>query len=208
MAKLNINSNRMELQRLRARLRTASRGHKLLKDKSEEMIRQFMASISSNKTLRSEIEAELTGALHAFIIAKSKMTGQETEELLSMPSVSCNFTAGLKNIMGLNVPDIKVTGFKQSDILPYGLLSGSAGLDKSIITLTALLPKIIQLAETEKICDMLAFDIEKNRRRINALEFILIPQIKETIRYIVMKLEENDRNNRIRLMKVKEIIEK
>lgn len=207
MARLNVNPTRMELQKLKQRLKTANSGHKLLKDKSDEMIRQFIIHIKENQTLRENLEEELMNALKAFMISRSKMTSQQMEEALSFPQTGYQFSADTATIMGLQVPSIQITKQKQTSALPYSLLSGSMMLDKSILTLSGLLEKIIRLAESEKICEMLASEIERNRRRINALEFILIPQIEETIQTIKMKLDENERNNLIRLIKVKEMHE-
>lgn len=204
MARLNVNPTRMEMQTLKKRLQTARKGHRLLKNKSDEMVRQFMSLIGLNKELRAQVEDALTVALKLFIVSEGKANVQEIAEALSVPSVSYNITTGLTSIMGLNVPKIELDISKPDQVLPYSLISGNIRLDQSIITISTLFEKIIKLAEVEKTCDMLAEEIQKNKRRINALEYILIPQIEETIKYIVMKLDENERNNLVRLMKVKE----
>ena len=205
MARLNVNPTRMERQKQKAREKTARRGHKLLKDKADEMIRQFLAMIKQNKQLREEIEVELSKALRLFMEARTQMTSQEIESAVTSSAQTQEFTAITTNIMGLVVPKItlKETGHKTK--IPV-VLTTSANLDRSIKYISKLLAKLIELANVEKACDMLAAEIEKSRRRINALEHIMIPQIKETIRYITMKLSEDERSNQVRLMKVKEMI--
>jgi V/A-type H+-transporting ATPase subunit D len=196
----------MELRRLKARLKTAVRGHKLLKDKSDEMARRFLVYIRENKALREELEPELTAALRAFVISRAMMTAQEAEEAVAMPSVSADITAGLANVMGLNVPSITQNTAGAQELYPYGFISTKSGLDSSISKISTLIGKIIKLAEVEKACNMLADEIERTRRRVNALEYVMIPQIEETIKYITMKLDENERGSLIRLMKVKQMI--
>ena len=203
MARLNVNPTRMELLRLKQRLSTAKRGYKLLKDKSDEMIRQFMVYIKQNKEFRNEVEKEMKTALSGYVTVRSRMTSQEAFKAVSVSDRTYSFVPGLINIMGLNVPKITVNE-KKKNMLPYSLVSNSVGLDKSIMILSKLLDKIIKLAEVEKICTMLAENIEKSRRRINALEYVIIPNIEETMKFIVMKLDENELGNRVRLMKVKE----
>jgi len=208
MSKLNVNPTRMELRRLKDRLKTAVRGHKLLKDKSDEMVRRFMVFIRRNKELREELEPEIAGALKAFTVSRAAMFPQEIEEALSMPSYKLDMETGLANVMGLSVPKITVKEATGPELYPYSFITTVSGLDNSISRLFTLIQKIVKLAEVEKTCNMLADEIEKSRRRVNALEFIMIPQIEETIKYIEMKLDESERGNLIRLMKVKELIDK
>lgn len=208
MTRLNVNPTRMELRRLKDRLKTAVRGHKLLKDKSDEMVRRFMVFIKKNRELREELEPEIAGALKAFAVSRAAMFPQEIQEALSMPSYKLDIEAGLGNVMGLAVPKITLKESGKSDLYPYSFITTGSGLDNSISRLLGLVQKIIGLAQVEKACNMLADEIEKSRRRVNALEFIMIPQIEETIKYIEMKLDESERGNLIRLMKVKEIIAK
>ena len=195
MAKLNVNPTRMELRRLKARLKTATRGHKLLKDKSDEMIRQFMLLIRENKRLREEVERELSVALKEFMLARAVTGDTVIEEALAMPSVKAELNTSEKNVMSVKVPCLGVVEREKKDLYP------------SIASLSTLLGKMLKLAEVEKSCNMLADEIEKNRRRVNALEYVMIPQLEETIKYITMKLDENERSSTIRLMKVKSMIE-
>lgn len=208
MAILRVNPTRMELRRLKIRLRTAIRGHKLLKDKSDEMIRQFMIYVKENKKLREEVEKELTGSLKAFMLAKSVTDDTIIEEAIAMPGVNVELKTSVKNVMSCNVPTISIKESKNQELYPYSFASVTSELDNSISSLSKQLIKIIQLAEVEKTCNMLADEIEKNRRRVNALEYVMIPQMQETIKYITMKLDENERGNIVRLMKVKSLIEK
>lgn len=207
MAKLNVNPTRMELRRLKARLKTATRGHKLLKDKSDEMIRQFMLLIRENKRLREEVESELSVALKEFMLARAVTGDTVIEEALAMPSVKAELNTSEKNVMSVKVPCLGVVEREKGDLYPYSFATVTAELDSSIASLSTLLGKMLRLAEVEKSCNMLADEIEKNRRRVNALEYVMIPQLEETIKYITMKLDENERSATIRLMKVKSMIE-
>ncbi len=207
MARINCNPTRMELKRLTARLKTAARGHKLLKDKSDEMIRQFSILIRENKRLREEVERELASAMNAFAFARCAMDEREAEEAFMMPSRKIMLSCGVKNIMSVQVPDIAVIESESKDMFPYAFAGVTSEADYSVAVLSNLLTKLIKLAEVEKACNMLAEEIEKNKRRVNALEYVMIPQLEETIKYIRMKLDENERGNLSRLMKVKSMIE-
>lgn len=207
MAKMNVNPTRMELRRLKTRLKTATRGHKLLKDKSDEMIRQFMVYVRENKRLREEIEAELSSALKGFTLARAVSSNAVIEEAVMMPATKAEISLSSDNVMSVEVPSISVVEHEGQDKYPYSFDTVTSELDASIGTLSALLMKLVKLAEVEKTCNMLADEIEKNRRRVNALEYVMIPQIEETIKYINMKLDENERASTIRLMKVKSMIE-
>ena len=206
MAKLNVNPTRMELRRLKTRLKTATRGHKLLKDKSDEMIRQFMLYVRENKRLREEVEDELQASLKSFMLARAVSSDAVIEEAVLMPSTHVGLNTSSKNVMSVDVPVFDIVEGEISDLYPYSFASVSSELDTSISSLTKLLPKLLKLAEVEKTCNMLADEIEKNRRRVNALEYVMIPQLEETIKYITMKLDENERGNTTRLMKVKDMI--
>lgn len=207
MARLNVNPTRMELRRLKNRLKTAVRGHKLLKDKSDETIRQFMIYIKENKRLREELENKLSDSLRSFLLAGSVTTSQVLEEAVAMPAFNLELTTGEANIMSVMVPTIQVKEGDKTDLYPYSFAAVSAELDDSIKNLSDLIADLVHLAEVEKTCNMLADEIEKNRRRVNALEYVMIPQLEETIKYITMKLDENERAATIRLMKVKTVIQ-
>ncbi|MBD5132754.1 MAG: V-type ATP synthase subunit D [Clostridiales bacterium] len=200
MARLNVNPTRMELRRLKDRLKTAERGHKLLKDKSDEMVRQFLVLIKENKRLREEIEGEIADALKAFAFAGG--VPLDVVQAIALPTLTAKITVGSKNVMGVDVPFMTTERVGEVQ-LPYALCSAPAELDDAVLKLTALTDKILHLAEVEKTCNMLADEIEKNRRRVNALEYVMIPQLQETIKYILMKLDENERAAIVRLMKVK-----
>lgn len=206
MAKLNVNPTRMELRRLKTRLKTATRGHKLLKDKSDEMIRQFMLYIRENKRLREQVEQELGDALKSFMLARAVSSDAVIEEAIAMPGVKVGLKTSQKNVMSVDVPVFEITEGESQELYPYSFASVTSELDSSIASLTTLLPKLLKLAEVEKTCNMLADEIEKNRRRVNALEYVMIPQLQETIKYITMKLDENERGATTRLMKVKSMI--
>lgn len=209
MAVLRVNPTRMELTKLKKRLVTATRGHKLLKDKRDEMVRQFMLLIRRNKALREEVEAALSSALAGFVLARIAMTKETMDEALMYPVREVELTISRANIMSVDVPKISYSEKKQErSFFPYGLLCTSAELDSATTKLASVLPQMVELAELEKTCNMLADEIEKTRRRVNALEYVMIPQLQETIRYIRMKLDENERGNLTRLMKTKDMIAK
>ncbi len=203
MARLNVNPTRMELKKLKARLNTAVRGHKLLKDKSDEMVRRFSSVIKENKRLRGEVERELSETLRQFSVARSVTPAYRAETAFSMPSVAVSAQCGVVSVMGVEVPDIALVNEKRSDGLPYAYSEITSEADYSVAKASSLLPKMIELAQTEKTVRLLAAEIERNKRRVNALEYVMIPQLEETIKYIKSKLDENERAAVIRLMKVK-----
>ncbi len=207
MARLNVNPTRMELRRLKDRLKTAVSGHKLLKDKADETVRQFMLYIKKNKELRQEIETEVSDALRSFLLATSVTNPEVIEQAVAMAGYKVELETSTKNVISVHVPQITIKESAKRVLYPYSFASVTSELDTSIANLSDLLVKLIKLAEIEKTCNMLADEIEKNRRRVNALEHVMIPQLKETIKYITMKLDENERANTIRLMKVKSMIE-
>lgn len=203
MARLNVNPTRMELKKLKARLATAVKGHKLLKDKSDEMIRQFSEIIKEDKKLRDEVESELHNVLKQFSVARSVTPSYSAEAASSMPAVSMNIDCKTSSIMGVEVPKVEIVSKKNSDGLPYAYTEITSEADYSVEQAAKLLPKMVKLAETEKTVRLLADEIERNKRRVNALEYVMIPQLEETIKYIKDKLDENERASVIRLMKVK-----
>ena len=207
MALMQVNPTRMELTRLKRRLVTARRGHKLLKDKRDEMVRRFIALIRENRSLRSRVEAELGRSLIEFALARAVMEPEALEEAVLYPARNLTLTLSSRNIMSVDVPVLTVDEESISDtVLPYGLAATSAQLDGAIASMAELLPNLVRLAEIEKTCSLLADEIEKTRRRVNALEYVMIPGLEQNIRRIAMKLEENERSALTRLMKVKEMI--
>lgn len=206
---LRVNPTRMEMTRIKKRLVTATRGHKLLKDKRDEMVRQFILLIRENYTLRREVEAELSGALRDFAMARAVMSPQSLEAAVLYPARQAELHVSERNIPSVHVPTIEADQASlETTVQSYGFAETSAELDGSIATLASVLPKLVRLAEIEKTCDMLADEIEKTRRRVNALEYVMIPQFEMTIREISMKLEENERGATTRLMKVKDMMAK
>lgn len=208
--RLNVNPTRMELTKLKKRLVTATRGHKLLKDKQDELMRRFIDLVKYNNTLRREVEKELSASLKEFVMARAVMNSEMLEEAIIYPKEKIYLELHTKNIMSVNVPVMEFKRALEGDegsIYPYGFASTSSELDDSISKLYTILPKLLELAEVEKSTQLMADEIEKTRRRVNALEYMTIPQLEETIRYIRMKLEENERGNLTRLMKVKSMME-
>ena len=204
--RLNVNPTRMELKRLKTRLKMAVRGHKLLKDKSDEMIRRFMEFANQNKALREQVEVELKSALTTFVVAKAVSDDAVIQEAVAMPSKSVNIELDSQNVMSVEVPLISVKASDEGDKYPYSFSGVTAELDNSVEVMNGLLESMVKLAEVEKTCNMLAIEIEKTRRRVNALEYVMIPQLEETIKFITMKLDENERSTIVRLVKVKAMI--
>lgn len=203
MARLNVNPTRMELKKLKTRLATAVRGHKLLKDKSDEMIRRFSVILKEDAALRKEVEKELAETLKQFSVARSVTPSYSAETAFAMPSVAVKANCSTQSIMGVDVPQVELIEEKRSDSLPYAFSEITSEADYSVERISKLLPRLIKLAETEKAVRLLADEIERNKRRVNALEYIMIPQLEETIKYIRDKLDENERAAIVRLMKVK-----
>ncbi len=207
MARIQVNPTRMELSTLKKRLKVAIRGHKLLKDKRDEMMRKFVDFVRENSKLRRSVERELTSAMRDFLMARAAMSSEALETAVLMPARTLQIDVSMRNIMSLNVPLFKMVQGEGASVYPYGFLDTSGELDEAISKLDKILEHMVKLAEMEKACNMLADEIEKTRRRVNALEYIMIPDMEETIKYIKMKLDESERGARVRLMKVKEMLE-
>ena len=209
MARLNVNPTRMELTKLKKRLATSTRGHKLLKDKQDELMRRFIDLVKYNNVLRKEVEEMLGGAFKDFVMARAVMSSEFLEEAIAYPKESISLEVAVKNIMSVNVPVMEFKRSMEDDagsIYPYGFGNTSTELDGAIEKLYSILPKLLELAEVEKSCQLMADEIEKTRRRVNALEYMTIPNLQETIKFIKMKLDENERSAITRLMKVKSMI--
>lgn len=211
MAKLNVNPTRMELTKLKTRLKTAIRGHKLLKDKQDELMRQFIEMIKHNKKLREKVEIKLQNSFKDFLLARGVMSDEMLENAIAYPKDKIGLTVRKKNIMSVNVPQmtfIRTEENSEGSMYPYGYAQTSADLDDAIEGLSSIMGELLELAEVEKACQLMADEVEKTRRRVNALEYMTIPQYEETIKYIQMKLDENERGSIIRLMKVKDMMAK
>jgi V/A-type H+-transporting ATPase subunit D len=210
MARLNVNPTRMELTGLKKRLTTATRGHKLLKDKQDELMRRFIDLVKYNHKLRAKVEEMLGDSFKDFVMARALMSSELLEEAIAYPKEQISVEVSTKNIMSVNVPKMEFKRKLENDegsIYPYGFANTSAELDGAIEKLYTILPTLLELAEVEKSCQLMADEIEKTRRRVNALEYMTIPQLQETIKYIQMKLDENERGALTRLMKVKSLME-
>ena len=208
MASATINPTRMELTRLKGRLKTAVRGHKLLKDKRDELMKQFLEIVRKNRELRAEVEKGLERANAAFTVASALMSPEMLEQSLMYPKQSVELDMKFKNIMSVNVPvyEFHTRNEDPTEIYPYGFAQTSGELDSALEALSQVFQDMLELAEVEKTMQLLAEDIEKTRRRVNALEYVMIPDFQQKIRYISMKLDENERGNITRLMKVKEMV--
>lgn len=204
---IRVNPTRMELLRMKKRHKVAVRGHKLLKDKLDELMKDFMKLVEENRRLRGEVEKELAGSVQGFMMARAIMSKEAVEQAIGFPKVKAEITAGVRNLMGIEVP---VFNLKENEvkggIYPYGFAQTSGELDQAIRKLSDSLKSLINLAEVEKTVELLAVEIEKTRRRVNALEYVLIPQLQDKIKFISMKLDEYERGNLTRLMKIKEMV--
>ena len=199
---------RMELNRLKGRLKTATRGHRLLKDKRDELMRQFMDVVRRNRELRTRVEQQLTEAFAAMSVASAVMSPEMMEQALLYPRAGVTLDVQYKNVMSVNVPvyNFQTEGTDANDIFPYGFAQTSGELDDAMQALSRAFADMLELAEVEKTMQLMAQEIERTRRRVNALEYVMIPELQENIRYISMKLEENESSSKIRLMKVKEMV--
>lgn len=208
MAQIQVNPTRMELKKLKAKLTTARRGHKLLKDKRDELMRQFMDVVKLNKQLRTRVEEGLTGAFASLQVASSIMSPEMLEQALLYPRQSVELGMDFKNIMSVNVPvySFHTKNNDPSEVYPYGFAQTSGELDDALEKMAKVFEDMLELAQVEKTMQLLAEEIEKTRRRVNALEYVMIPELEENIKYISMKLEENENSTKVRLLKVKEMV--
>jgi V/A-type H+-transporting ATPase subunit D len=198
----------MELTRLKGKLKTAQRGHKLLKDKRDELMKQFLDTVREVRSLRAQVEEELMRVHGSFTVASALMSGAAMEQALMYPKQSVELDMTFQNVMSVNVPvyHYKTRTEDNGDIFPYGFANTSGELDTAVEALGDVFQSMLKLAQIEKTAQLLAEEIEKTRRRVNALEYVMIPQTEEAIRYIAMKLDENDRSTTTRLMKVKDML--
>ncbi|BDF72637.1 V-type ATP synthase subunit D [Oscillospiraceae bacterium] len=208
MPAINVNPTRMELTRLKGRLKTAVRGHKLLKDKRDELMKQFLDVVRENRALRQKVEDALMQAHGSFTVASAVMSSEMLEQSLLYPKQAVELDMGFQNIMSVNVPvyHFKTKSDDAGEIYPYGFATTSGELDDAVDALANIFQDMLRLAQIEKTSQLLAEEIEKTRRRVNALEYVKIPQMQEAIKYISMKLDENERASTIRLMKVKDML--
>ena len=208
MPSTTINPTRMELTRLKGRLKTAQRGHKLLKDKRDELMKQFMDVVRENRALRRRVEEGLMRAHGAFTVAAALMSPEMLEQSLLYPKQSVELDMTFENVMSVDVPryQFHTSSQEPGEIYPYGFAQTSGELDDDLQALNRVYSDLLELAQAEKTVQLLAQDIERTRRRVNALEYVVIPENQRNIRYITMKLEENERGNTTRLMKVKDMV--
>lgn len=208
MAVKQVNPTRMELTRLKKKLNTATRGHKLLKDKRDELMRRFLEMVRENRALRMKVEQALAKANGNFVLAKAAMSDETLKAALLAPKQEVYVSTSYRNVMSVDIPvfDTETRTPDPNDIYSYGFAFTSADLDDAVLSLSEILPDLIKLAEIEKSCQLMADEIEKTRRRVNALEHVMIPETREQIRYITRKLDENERSTQTRLMKVKDMM--
>jgi len=208
MAKSQVNPTRMELTRQKNKLKTARRGHKMLKDKRDELMRQFLILVRENKELREKVEKGIQACNSNFVLARAGMSSEALNVALMAPKQEVYLEAGYKNVMSVEIPEFtyKTRTADSNDIYSYGFAFTSSDLDDAVKSIANLLPDMLRLAECEKSCQLMAAEIEKTRRRVNALEHVMIPETEANIKMIKMKLDENERSSQIRLMKVKDMM--
>ncbi|MBO4887348.1 MAG: V-type ATP synthase subunit D [Firmicutes bacterium] len=208
MASTQVNPTRMELTRLKKKLGTAIKGHRLLKDKRDELMREFLDMVRINMELRQKVEEKIKAADLDFVLAKSTMSEETLQDALMAPKQEVQLTVDKRNVMSVDIPvfDYTTRTADANDIYSYGFAFTSADLDDAVGSLAAVFPEMLKLAEVEKSCQLMAAEIEKTRRRVNALEHVIIPETQQGIRYITMKLDENERSTQVRLMKVKDMM--
>jgi V/A-type H+-transporting ATPase subunit D len=204
MARLNVNPTRIQLKTLKGRLSTATRGHKLLKDKLDEMIRNYSILIKENYKLRLEYEEDIRQLLKNFCLSKCYMSKNDVNFLFAVPSMSIEPVFGSRSIMNVIVPEIGLNEAGSVE-LPYSFIDTNPLFDSLVKQTKEVMPKLLRLSSIEKTCQILATQIEYTKRQVNSLENLTIPQLEETIKYITMKIDENERSSRIRQMKVKSI---
>ena len=206
--RMNVNPTRMMLTSLKKRLKTATRGHKLMKDKRDELMKEFLELARENGRLRQEVEEKLVDVYKNFTVASAIMSSEVMEESLMFPKQGVMLEVGNRNIMSVDVPvfTFKTKAEDPTNIFPYGFARTTGELDNAISALSDLFPLMLELAAKEKETSLLAAELEKTRRRVNALEYVMIPRLTATIKYIQMKLDENERGNQTRLMKVKDMM--
>lgn len=203
-----MNPTRMELTRLKKKLVTATRGHKLLKDKRDELMRQFLDRVRENKALREKVEAGIAAANKNFLLARAGMQDEVLNTAMLAPKQKVSVESGVENVMSVEIPKFtfQTRTPDQNDMFSYGFAFTSSDLDDAVQSLADIFPDMLKLAECEKACQLMAAEIEKTRRRVNALEHVMIPELQANIKYITMKLDENERSTQIRLMKVKDMM--
>lgn len=206
MGRLNVNPTRMELSKLKKRLVVATRGHKLLKDKQDELMRQFIILVKYNNELRKKVEDKLVSSFKDFVMAKAVLGNEFLDEAIFYPVDNVTLNVSSKNVMSVKVPVFEFGKTSKEIDISYGFSNTNAELDLAVINFRTIFSELLELAEVEKSVQLMADEIEKTRRRVNALEYRTIPVFKETIKYIRMKLDENERGALTRLMKVKDII--
>ncbi|MDP9860171.1 V/A-type H+-transporting ATPase subunit D [Olsenella profusa DSM 13989] len=203
-----VNQTRMELSRQKGRLATAVKGHRLLKDKRDELMREFLDLVRVNMELRRRVEDKIADANRNLALAKCTMSEEVLKEALMAPRQEVYLTSSTRNIMSVNVPvfSVQTRTSDENDIYSYGYAFTSSDLDGSVRMLAEILPDLLKLAEVEKSCQLMAAEIEKTRRRVNALEHVIIPEAQKNIRTIGMHLDESERSTQVRLMKVKDMV--
>ena len=208
MSGAHVNPTRMELTRLKKKLVTATKGHRLLKDKRDELMRQFLDLVREDMDLRIKVEKGIRNANAEFVLAKAGMSEQTLRTAMLVPRQEVFLEETTRNVMSVNLPvfSARTRTADQNDIFSYGFAYTSSDLDGAVQSLSDILPDMLRLAEVEKSCQLMASEIEKTRRRGNALEHVIIPETREGIRYITMKLDENERSTQVRLMKVKDMM--
>jgi V/A-type H+-transporting ATPase subunit D len=201
---IDVSPTRMELLKLRKRVAVAIRGHKLLKDKRDELMKEFLRLVRENRTLRAEVEEKLVAAFRSFLVARAVMPREALETAIMAPKQRVSMDVAEAVVMNVHVPKFSLR--QEGDVISYGFVDTSAELDAALGAFSDVLPMLVRLAEIEKSAELLADEIERTRRRVNALEYVMIPELQAAVKSITMKLSEQERSNTARLMRIKEIV--
>lgn len=205
MALLNVNPTRMALMDLKRKSKSAQRGHKLLKDKQDGLMQQFLAIIRDAKRLRTQAEEQLGSVFKKFLLASAWMTDSQMQNALSSPQASIKLAVKTKNVMSVRIPEFEI--HKEGTIKNYGYAGTNALLDSAVDALENAFEMLVRLAQIEKQAEAMAIELETTRRRVNALEHKMIPDLKETVKFIKMKLDESERAGIIATMRIKASLE-
>jgi len=199
--RISVNPNRMELMRLRRRLVLAERGHKLLKDKLEEIMRRFLRLVRELYNLQEIVSLKLKKVFLSFVLVRSRDSRKDLERLI--PEGKLILATKEERIFNLTIPRFEI---EEKEVSDYDFLNTESELDVGLRKTQELLKDLMEMSRLWKAVELLSHEIEVTRRRVNALEHVLIPSIKETISYISSRLEEMERSYQVQLMRVKEII--
>lgn len=205
MAVLHVNPTRMSLMDLKRRTTAAKRGHKLLKDKQDGLMKHFLSIIRQAKDLRAKVEEDMSTAFRSFLLASAWMTEAQLKNALSSPQASLSLSVETVNVMSVKIP--RFTVHRGEFTRTYALATTNALLDQAVEAFEHAFETLIRLAEVEKQAENMAIELETTRRRVNALEHKMLPDLRDTVKFIKMKLDESERSAIVSVMRIKSALE-